>query len=205
MSETDQATEARRRIQHTLPTLPYEMDALEPYISRETIEYHYGKHHAGYVKKLNELIAGTEFESLSLEQIILKAKHGPIFNNAAQVWNHTFYWNCMSAAGGGALLGDLPRAIDKAFGNFDAFKRAFMQQAADLFGSGWVWLVRKPDGSLAIEATSDAGTPMTSGSRALLTCDVWEHAYYIDYRNERADYLQAFWDVVNWEFAAANL
>jgi Fe-Mn family superoxide dismutase len=190
-------------MKHELPPLPYAMDALEPYISRETLEYHYGKHHKAYVDNLNNLIAGTEFESLSLEEILLKAQ-GPIFNNAAQVWNHTFYWNCMKPHGGGEPDGKLADAIRRDFGSFEAFKEAFSKAAVSLFGSGWAWLVKSGD-KLEIVQTSNAGNPMTSGQKPLLTCDVWEHAYYIDYRNARAKYVENFWNLVNWDFVAHNL
>jgi Fe-Mn family superoxide dismutase len=190
-------------MKHELPPLPYAMDALEPYISRETLEYHYGKHHKAYVDNLNNLIAGTEFENLSLEEILLKAQ-GPIFNNAAQVWNHTFYWNCMKPHGGGEPDGKLADAIRRDFGSFEAFKEAFSKAAVSLFGSGWAWLVKSGD-KLEIVQTSNAGNPMTSGQKPLLTCDVWEHAYYIDYRNARAKYVENFWNLVNWDFVAHNL
>lgn len=188
---------------HTLPDLPYSMEALEPHISRETLEYHYGKHHNAYVTNLNGMIEGTEFADASLEDIVHRAS-GPMFNNAAQVWNHTFYWHCMSPSGGGRPDGDLAAAIDKSFGSFDNFKNDFSDKAAKLFGSGWAWLVKQPDGSLAIAQTSNAETPLTGDDTPLLTCDVWEHAYYIDYRNARPKYVEAFWNLVNWEFAAAN-
>lgn len=189
---------------HTLPELPYPKDGLAPHISPETIEYHYGKHHQAYVTNLNNLIPGTEFEALTLEEIIMKSS-GAIFNNAAQVWNHTFYWNGLSPRGGGEPTGALLAAITQAFGSFDEFKKRFTQTAIGTFGSGWAWLVKNPDGSLAIESTSNAGTPMTSGKKALLTCDVWEHAYYVDYRNARANYVNVFWNLVNWEFVTRNL
>lgn len=189
---------------HKLPELPYAMSALAPHISEETLEYHYGKHHQTYVTNLNNLIKGTEFENLSLEDIIKKSSGG-LFNNAAQVWNHTFYWNSLSPNGGGAPGGKLGAAIDKAFGSFDEFKGKFSQTAITTFGSGWAWLVKKADGSLDIVSTSNAGTPMTSGQTALLTCDVWEHAYYIDYRNARPKYVEHFWELVNWDFVAKNL
>ena len=191
-------------MEHKLPPLPYAKDALAPHISAETIEYHYGKHHATYVTNLNKLIAGTEFAELSLEDIVKKASGG-IFNNAAQVWNHTFYWNCLSPKGGGEPSGALADAIKKSFGSFAAFKEKLTNAAITQFGSGWAWLVKGPDGSLAIEQTSNAGTPLKDGKQSLLTVDVWEHAYYVDYRNARASYVEAFWKVVNWEFAAANL
>ncbi|HDV5710474.1 TPA: superoxide dismutase [Fe] [Legionella pneumophila] len=188
----------------TLPQLPYALDALAPHISKETLEYHYGKHHNTYVTNLNKLIPGTEFESMTLEEIIMKAKGG-IFNNAAQVWNHTFYWHSMSPNGGGEPKGRLAEAINKSFGSFAAFKEQFSQTAATTFGSGWAWLVQDQSGALKIISTSNAGTPMTEGLNALLTCDVWEHAYYIDYRNRRPDYIEAFWSLVNWDFASSNL
>ncbi|GAB4357093.1 MAG: superoxide dismutase [Methylohalobius sp. ZOD2] len=191
-------------MKHELPALPYAMDALEPYISKETLEYHYGKHHNTYVTNLNNLVPGTEFENLSLEDIIRKAS-GPIFNNAAQVWNHTFYWNGLSPNGGGAPQGAIADAINKDFGSFDAFKEAFSKAAATLFGSGWAWLVKNADGKLEIVQASNAGNPMTDGKTPLLTCDVWEHAYYIDYRNARPKYVENFWNLVNWEFANQNL
>lgn len=188
----------------TLPQLPYALDALAPHVSKETLEYHYGKHHNTYVTNLNKLIPGTEFESMTLEEIIMKAKGG-IFNNAAQVWNHTFYWHSMSPNGGGEPKGRLAEAINKSFGSFAAFKEQFSQTAATTFGSGWAWLVQDQSGALKIISTSNAGTPMTEGLNALLTCDVWEHAYYIDYRNRRPDYIEAFWSLVNWDFARSNL
>jgi len=188
---------------HTLPELPYSMDALQPHISRETLEYHYGKHHNAYVTNLNGMIEGTEFAKASLEDTI-KGSSGPMFNNAAQVWNHTFYWHCLSPDGGGAPSGDLASAIDGAFGSLDAFRSEFTDKATKLFGSGWAWLVRQQDGSLAIAQTSNAGTPLTGDDTPLLTCDVWEHAYYIDYRNARPKYVEAFWNLVNWEFVARN-
>ena len=186
---------------HELPPLPYAMNALAPHISQETLEYHYGKHHKTYVDNLNKLIPGTEFESLSLEDIVKKASGG-IFNNAAQVWNHTFYWNCLSPVGGGEPGGALAAAIKQKFGSFASFKEQFTQCAVTTFGSGWAWLVKNPDGSLELVSTSNAGTPLTQGKTALLTCDVWEHAYYIDYRNARPKYVETFWNLVNWEFAA---
>ena len=188
----------------TLPELPYALDALAPHISQETLEYHYGKHHLAYVNNLNKLIAGTEFESLSLEDIIKKSSGG-IFNNAAQVWNHAFYWHCLSPNGGGEPKGQLADLIVKSFGSFATFKEQFTQAAIGTFGSGWAWLVQDEHGNLKITSTSNAGTPMTSNHQALLTCDVWEHAYYIDYRNLRPDYLNAFWALVNWDFVSDNL
>jgi Fe-Mn family superoxide dismutase len=187
-----------------LPKLPYANDALAPHISKETIEFHYGKHHAGYVTKLNDLVKGTEFASASLEQIVAKSS-GPIFNNAAQIWNHTFYWNSLSPKGGGAAKGAVADAINKKWGSFDKFKEEFTNKSATLFGSGWCWLVRTGDGSLDIVQTANAETPITRDLRPLLTCDVWEHAYYIDYRNARPQYIEAFWKLVNWDFANTNL
>jgi superoxide dismutase, Fe-Mn family len=186
-----------------LPPLPYAQNALEPHISAETLEYHYGKHHSTYVANLNKLTEGTDNAGKSLEEII-KSASGGLFNNAAQVWNHTFYWNCLSPNGGGAPTGALAAAIDDAFGSFDAFKEKFSTSAATNFGSGWTWLVKGADGKLAIVNTSNAGCPITDGVTPVLTCDVWEHAYYIDYRNARPKYVEAFWNLVNWEFAAAN-
>jgi Fe-Mn family superoxide dismutase len=187
-----------------LPPLPYAKNALEPHISEETLEYHYGKHHNAYVVNLNKLIAGTEFENMSLEDIILKSSGG-IFNNAAQVWNHTFYWNCLSPNGGGEPSGALAEAINQKFGSFVAFKEAFSDACVTNFGSGWTWLVKDAAGELAIVKTSNAGNPMTEGAKPLLTCDVWEHAYYIDYRNARPKYVEAFWNLVNWDFVASQL
>jgi superoxide dismutase, Fe-Mn family len=191
-------------MEHTLPKLPYANDALAPKISAETIEYHYGRHHKTYVDNLNRLVAGTQFGEMSLEDIV-KSASGGIFNNAAQIWNHTFYWNCLAPQGGGEPTGALAAAITKSFGSFAAFKEQFTAAAVGLFGSGWCWLVKNPDGSLAIEAMSNAGTPLKDGKTALLTCDVWEHAYYIDYRNARPKYLEAFWGLVNWDFVAKKL
>ncbi|MFC1925793.1 superoxide dismutase [Chloroflexota bacterium] len=190
-------------MEYKLSALPYPKEALAPHISTETIEYHYGKHHRAYVDNINRLIIGTEFEKMSLEEIIQKSSGG-IFNNAAQVWNHTFYWNCLSPNGGGEPAGELANPITRQFGSFAEFKEEFTNVAVTLFGSGWAWLVKNADGSLSIETTSNAGTPLKDGKRALLTCDVWEHAYYIDYRNARAKYMEAFWSLVNWEFVAAN-
>lgn len=187
-----------------LPPLPYPKNALAPTISEETLEYHYGKHHQAYVTNLNNLLPNTEFEGQSLENIIKKST-GPVFNNAAQVWNHTFYWNCMKPHGGGEPTGDLAAAINKYFGSFAQFKEAFNKAAIGTFGSGWAWLVKQQDGSLAITSTSNAGTPMTENKTALFTCDVWEHAYYIDYRNARPKYVESFWNLVNWEFVTKNL
>jgi Fe-Mn family superoxide dismutase len=190
---------------HTLPPLPFAKDALAPHISAETFDYHYGKHHQAYVDNLNKLIAGTEYEALPLEEIIKKAPAGGLFNNAAQVWNHTFFWSSLKPKGGGEPSGALAAAIATAFGSFEAFKQAFTQSAVGNFGSGWTWLVKKADGSLAIVNTTAAGTPLTSGDKPLLTLDVWEHAYYIDYRNARPKFVAAFLDsLANWDFAAAN-
>ncbi len=190
-------------MKHELPELPYAMDALAPHISKETLEYHYGKHHQTYVNKLNDMIPGTEFEDMSLEDIIRKAKGG-LFNQAAQVWNHTFYWHSLSPNGGGKPEGDLAKAIDDSFGSFDEFKEKFMAGCAGNFGSGWGWLVKK-GGKLEIVQTDDADTPVRAGDATpLLTCDVWEHAYYIDYRNARPKYLEAYFELVNWDFAAKN-
>lgn len=189
-----------------LPELPYSKDALKPHISPETLEYHYGKHHKTYVDNLNGLIKGTDMENMSLEEIIKKATPGSLFNNSAQVWNHTFYWHCLSPKGGGEPKGALGEAINKSFGDFKTFKEKFQDTAIKTFGSGWAWLVKKSDGTLAIESTSNAATPLTDASKkALLTCDVWEHAYYIDYRNSRPNYMTAFWNLVNWEFVEKNL
>ncbi len=188
----------------SLPSLPYEIDALEPHISRETLEYHHGKHHKAYVDKLNTLIAAdTQYQDKTLEDIILNST-GPIFNNAAQIWNHTFYWHCLSPQGGGKPEGQLAKAIDEAFGSFDQFKEQFTNAAINTFGSGWAWLVKNHEGKIAIVSTSNAQLPMTNKQTALLTCDVWEHAYYIDYRNSRPNYMDAFWKLVNWEFVAEN-
>ncbi|MCY4644112.1 MAG: superoxide dismutase [Bacteriovoracales bacterium] len=190
-------------MKHELPKLPYDMSALGPHISRETLEYHYGKHHKAYVDKLNAAILGTEDESLSLEELIQKAK-GPLFNNAAQVWNHTFYWHCLSPEGGGDPTGSVAKAIAEKWGSFQSFKEKFSAEAAGNFASGWTWLVKDSGGGLAILNTDDAETPMTSGHKALLTIDVWEHAYYIDYRNARPKYIDAFWNLVNWDFVNKN-
>ena len=188
-----------------LPALPYAQDALAPHISKETIEFHYGKHHQSYVTNLNNLIKGTEYEALDLEAIIKKAPAGGIFNNAAQVWNHTFFWSSLKPNGGGAPTGALADAINKKWGSFDDFKKAFTASATGNFGSGWTWLVKKADGSEDIVNTSNAGNPMTAGDKPLLTVDVWEHAYYIDYRNARPKFVDAFFDkLANWDFAAKN-
>lgn len=184
---------------HELPPLPYDKSALAPFISAETLEFHHGKHHQAYVTNLNNLIPGTLFENLDLKEIVLKSD-GAIFNNAAQVWNHTFYWNCMRPQGGGQPTGELLEAILQGFGSFEAFKEAFSKCAVTTFGSGWAWLVKKADGSLALVSTSNAACPLTEGHTPLLTCDVWEHAYYIDYRNLRPKYVEEFWNLVNWDF-----
>ncbi|HJZ69375.1 MAG TPA: Fe-Mn family superoxide dismutase [Blastocatellia bacterium] len=188
-----------------LPQLPYSMDALKPHLSAETLEYHHGKHHAAYVNNLNNLIKGSPNESKSLEDIVKSAPSGGLFNNAAQHFNHSFYWKSLAPKAGGAPKGAIADAIKSGFGSFDEFKKKFTEAATTHFGSGWAWLVRKPDGSLAIEATHDAGTPLTGASKPILTCDVWEHAYYIDYRNARPRYIEAFWNLANWEFASDNL
>jgi Fe-Mn family superoxide dismutase len=187
-----------------LPELPYAKDALAPHISAETLEFHHGKHHKTYVDKLNGLIPGTEFEGKSLEEII-KTSSGGVFNNAAQIWNHTFYWHCLSPNGGGAATGAVAEAINKAFGSFEKFKEDFTNSAVNNFGSSWTWLVKKADGSVAIVNTSNAGTPLTDASvTPILTLDLWEHAYYIDYRNSRPNYITAFWSLVNWDFVNSN-
>lgn len=186
-----------------LPKLPYELNALEPHISKETLEYHYGKHHQAYVNKLNELVKDTEFANQSLEQIIMNSS-GPIFNNAAQDWNHTFYWNCMTPKSSQEPTSKLADAIKKKFGSFDEFKKQFTEHGTKLFGSGWTWLAQNKDGELEIINESNAGLPMKTNKKALLTCDVWEHAYYIDYRNARPKYLENFWKLVNWDFVAQN-
>ena len=190
-------------MEHKLPPLPYALDALAPHISRETLEFHHGKHHQAYVTNLNNLIKGTEFENLSLEDIVRKSSGG-VFNNAAQIWNHTFYWNSLKPGGGGQPGGALADAIAKKWGSFDGFKDAFTKSAIGNFGSSWTWLVKKADGSLDIVNTSNAATPITGADKPLLTCDLWEHAYYIDYRNRRPDYLGGWWQLVNWDFAAKN-
>jgi Fe-Mn family superoxide dismutase len=187
-----------------LPKLAYALDALEPHISKQTLEFHYGKHHQAYVNNLNNLVPGTEFENASLEEIVMKA-NGGIFNNGAQVWNHTFYWNCLKPNGGGVPEGKLADAINAAFGSFDEFKQKFSAAAATLFGSGWAWLVKNADGSLAIVQESNAGNPLRSGLTPLLTCDVWEHAYYIDQQNKRPDYIASFWNLVDWDAVSSRL
>ena len=191
-------------MEHKLPELPYAKDSLAPVLSAETIEYHYGKHHAAYVANLNKLIVGTEFENAPLEEIIKKAAGG-LFNNAAQHFNHSFYWNCLSPKGGGEPQGELAAAINKAFGSFAKFKELFTSAAVTTFGSGWAWLVKNGDGSLEIESTSNAGNPIREGKKPLLTCDVWEHAYYIDYRNQRPKFVETFLNhLANWDFVAKN-
>jgi superoxide dismutase, Fe-Mn family len=190
-------------MEHTLPPLPFAKNALAPHMSEETLEYHYGKHHQTYVTNLNKLIPGTEFENLSLEEIVKKASGG-VFNNSAQIWNHTFFWNSLSPKGGGAPAGALGDAINAKYGSFDKFKEEFTKVATGTFGSGWTWLVKKADGSLDIVSTSNAATPLTTDSKPLLTLDVWEHAYYIDYRNARPKFIEAFWNIANWDFASKN-
>ncbi len=187
-----------------LPELPYDKDALEPHISKETLEYHYGKHHQAYVNKLNDLIEGTEYDGLDLEDIMLKTGHGAIYNNAAQIWNHTFYWHCMKPNGGGEPTGSLASAIVKAFGSIGTFKEKFTTAAATQFGSGWAWLVRNEQYELEVVQTANADNPLNDDLQPLLTCDVWEHAYYIDTRNARPKYISNFWEVVNWDFVAEN-
>jgi len=188
---------------YTLPELPYAKNALEPHISEETIEFHYGKHHQAYVNNLNALVPGTEYEGLSVEEIVKKSSGG-VFNNAAQVWNHTFYWNCLTPNGGGEPTGELADAIQSTFGSFDSFKETFTKSAVTNFGSGWTWLVKTESGELKIVNTGNAGSPLTEGYTPLLTVDVWEHAYYVDYRNARPDYVSAFWNLVNWDFVNKN-
>ncbi len=190
-------------MEHTLPPLPYAKDALQPHISAETLEYHYGKHHQAYVTNLNNLIKGTEFENLSLEEIIKKSSGG-VFNNSAQVWNHTFFWHCMAPNAGGAPTGPVADAITAKWGSFDKFKEEFQKSAVGNFGSGWTWLVKKADGSVDIVNTSNAQTPLTTPDVPLLTVDVWEHAYYIDYRNARPKFVEAWWNLVNWSFVNQN-
>lgn len=191
-------------MKYTLPKLPYALDALAPFISRETLEFHHGKHHRTYVTTLNELIADTMFEDMPLEQIIAEAK-GAVFNNAAQAWNHSFFWECLAPAGAGHKPdAQLKSAIESAFGSMQDFQRKFTESATKNFGSGWTWLIRRGSGDLDILNTSNADTPIRTGDIPLLTCDVWEHAYYIDYRNERAKYLKGFWNIVNWEFVSQN-
>lgn len=190
---------------HELPELPWPKDALEPHISAETLEYHWGKHHRKYVDTLNELIAGTEFEDRPLEEVLASAGEGKVRNNAAQAWNHAFYWQCMAPDGGGKPGGALAEAIESSYGSFDAFKQEFSEAGKGLFGSGWVWLVDAGEGVVSIEPLSNAENPLMFGRVPLLTCDVWEHAYYIDYRNDRGSYLDAFWSLVNWDFVTSRL
>ena len=192
-------------MEHTLPALPYDKSALQPHISAETLEFHHDKHHATYVANLNKLIAGTEFADMSLEDIVLKAPAGGVFNNAAQVWNHTFYFNCMAPDAGGEPTGAVADAINSAFGSFADFKEKFSTSAATNFGSGWTWLVKNADGSVEIVNTSNAGCPLTDGKTPLLTIDVWEHAYYVDKRNARPAYVESWWNLVNWDFVAKQL
>ncbi len=187
-----------------LPKLPYALDALEPYISKQTLEFHYGKHHQAYVNNLNNLVQGTEFENANLEEIVKKASGG-IFNNGAQVWNHSFYWNCLKPNGGGIPSGKLLDAINNSFGSFDEFKVKFSAAASTLFGSGWAWLVKNANGSLEIVQESNAGNPLRNGLTPLLTCDVWEHAYYLDQQNKRPDYIASFWNLVDWDAVSSRL
>ena len=187
----------------TLPKLPYALDALEPHLSRETLEFHYGKHHRKYVDTANQLISGTDLEGLSLDDMVQRAT-GKVFNNVAQSWNHAFFWKCLTPEPQKPER-ELKQALERSFGDLDAFRQQFTQSALEVFGSGWAWLVMNDDGSLEVTTTRNGDTPLTDGRLALLTCDVWEHAYYIDYRNDRARYLQHFWPLVNWEFIAENL
>jgi superoxide dismutase, Fe-Mn family len=190
-------------MKHQLPDLPYPKDALEPHMSRETLDYHHGKHHATYVDKLNGLIADTEFAEMSLNDIVTQAQGG-VYNNAAQAWNHAFFWRCLTPSGEGAPSGDLADAITRDFGGMDALRDEFEKAVTQLFGSGWVWLLRDAGGVLSVIASSNAGNPMTEGQTPLLTCDVWEHAYYIDYRNAKPKYFAGFWHLVDWDFVAEN-
>lgn len=190
-------------MEHTLPELPYPKNALEPHMSAETLEYHHGKHHRAYVNKLNELIKGTKFEQMPLEEIILTSE-GPVFNNAAQIWNHTFFWNCMAPKAGGNPTGKVATMINEKWGSFDKFKEEFAKSAVSNFGSGWTWLVLNKDNKIDILNTSNAQTPKTQGAKALMTLDVWEHAYYIDCRNERPKFINNFWNLVNWDFVNKN-
>lgn len=191
-------------MEHKLKKLPFDMNALEPIISKETLEYHYGKHHQAYVTNLNKMIVGTNFEDMTLEEIIMKSE-GPIFNNAAQVYNHTFYWNCLAPNSGGNPGGKIAEAINETFGSFEAFKEKFSHTATTTFGSGWAWLVKDKNDKLEIISTSNAGNPLTEGKTPLLTCDVWEHAYYIDYKNARLAYIEKIWNLINWDFVSSNL
>ncbi|MDT3740391.1 MAG: superoxide dismutase [Candidatus Kapabacteria bacterium] len=188
----------------TLKELPYAKNALAPYISEETMDFHHSKHLQAYVTNTNNLISGTEFENMPLEDIIRKAS-GPLFNNSAQIWNHEFFWDCMTPNGGGTPSGSALAAIEQSFGSFDEFKAKFVKAATGLFGAGWTWLVKNSDGKLDIVSFSNAGTPLTEGKTALLGIDVWEHAYYIDYRNARPKYVDAFFDVINWNNVAKNI
>ena len=190
-------------MEHTLPVLPYAIDALQPHMSKETLEFHHGKHHQTYVTNLNNLVKGTEFEQASLVDIV-KRSSGPVFNNAAQIWNHTFFWNCLTPTTSGHPSGALAAAIDAKWGSLAAFQEAFTKSALGNFGSGWTWLVKKADGSVDIANTSNAATPLSGADVPLLTCDVWEHAYYIDHRNRRPDFLAAYWKLTNWTFAEHN-
>ena len=187
-----------------LPPLPYDRAALEPHMSAETLDFHYGKHHKAYVDNANKMIEGTEFAEMPLVDIIRRSQ-GALFNNVAQVWNHTFFWNCMKPNGGGEPTGKLLDAINLAFGDFATFKEEFAKTCVGTFGSGWGWLVQRQDGSLALVSTSNANTPIAGDDTPLLTCDVWEHAYYIDYRNARPKFVEAFWNLVNWDFVASNM
>jgi superoxide dismutase, Fe-Mn family len=196
---------------HKLPELPYSNDALAPHISPETLEYHYGKHHAAYVTKLNGFVEGTDLENKTLEELITNVDQLPadkktgIYNNAAQVWNHTFYWNCLAPNAGGEATGTVADMINDTWGNFTSFKEAFSTVAANTFGSGWAWLVKNSDGKLEIVSTPNAGNPLTDDKTPLMTCDVWEHAYYVDYRNARPKYIETFWKLINWDFVNSNL
>lgn len=189
---------------HRLPELPYPLDALEPHLSEQTLSYHYGKHHAAYVEKLNKAVEGTGFADKTLEETVAQAE-GAMFNNAAQAWNHAFYWQCLSPNGGGDPAGLLSDAIRRDFQSLDEFRKQFTEAATSLFGSGWTWLVANPDGTLEIVNTGNADTPVRHGQTPLLTCDVWEHAYYLDYQNARPEYLRAFWNLVNWDFVGEQL
>ncbi len=190
---------------HQLPPLPYDLNALEPHISAETLEYHHGKHHRKYVETLNQLIDGTEFQDQPLETIITQAGDGPVFNNAGQAWNHAFYWQCLSPDGGGRPQGRVADALEATFDSFEGFKKVFETTASELFGSGWLWLVKTTADTVAIQPTKDADTPLRYGRTVLLTCDLWEHAYYIDHRNDRSAYMAAFWEVVNWPFVEQRM
>jgi Fe-Mn family superoxide dismutase len=191
-------------MKHLLPPLPYEIDALEPFLSTETLECHYNKHHKGYIQKLNELVAGTRHEGMTLQELVVHAPEGPVYNNAAQAWNHEFYWHSLNPDGSDTPDAAIGKAIRQSFGTVDEFRQAFEKVCLAMFGSGWVWLVKNADGGIGIRALGNAGNPLRDGQHPLLACDLWEHAYYIDYRNQRAKYLQAFWELVNWEFVAEN-